>query len=436
VSELREDPATRLRRILRATGSAPRPAIPAPAASGDEESERSPLPSWLRGALARRAAQPPVASVDPVDPVDHRERRAPARTLGPPRALTEESNERGELAARTSEFDADCRHGDVALREVDGARASTLELVSGDPRLAHFDARRAIYLDIETTGLSGGAGTHVFLVGLGRFEGERFAVWQGFLRHPGEAAALLEACAIRIREASALVSFFGKSFDRHRLEDQMRLARVDPPFAGLPHLDLYHPCRRLYARALPNARLATMERALCGLQREDDLSGSFAPAAYFDFLAEREHLLEHVFRHNLLDVLSLVTLCAHVGRVEDERRADLSSLGLSESALALPGPSGARAEALAKLHLRARRREEALPWLDRALERGGPRDDLRLLRAQTLRRLGRWDGALAELRSLEAQASGGLAPELAPVLERELARALRRIQRGAGQASR
>ena len=35
-----------------------------------------------------------------------------------------------------------------------------------------FDPRRALFLDTETTGLSGGAGTVAFLVGLGRIEGK------------------------------------------------------------------------------------------------------------------------------------------------------------------------------------------------------------------------------------------------------------------------
>src|SRR5262249_23502452 len=156
----------------------------------------------------------------------------------------------------------------------------------------------------------GGAGTHVYLVGIGRFDGDAFEVWQGFARGPEEEAALLASCADRIRASSGLVTFFGKSFDRHRLQDKMRVHRIDPPFAERAHFDLYRACRGLYGRAFEDGRLATMERELCGVARERDLPGSFAPAAWFDFLAGREHLLEEVFRHNFDDVSSLVALAA------------------------------------------------------------------------------------------------------------------------------
>ena len=44
-----------------------------------------------------------------------------------------------------------------------------------------------VFFDIETTGLSGGAGTHVFLVGFGTVKAGRLTIEQFFLRdYPGE----------------------------------------------------------------------------------------------------------------------------------------------------------------------------------------------------------------------------------------------------------
>ena len=45
-----------------------------------------------------------------------------------------------------------------------------------------FDPRRALFLDTETTGLSGGAGTVAFLVGVGRFTPEGFLLRQRIMR--------------------------------------------------------------------------------------------------------------------------------------------------------------------------------------------------------------------------------------------------------------
>ena len=46
-------------------------------------------------------------------------------------------------------------------------------------------------MDTETTGLSGGAGTVAFLVGLGRVEGDRFVVYQYMMSNYGAEALLL-----------------------------------------------------------------------------------------------------------------------------------------------------------------------------------------------------------------------------------------------------
>src|SRR5688500_8335026 len=73
---------------------------------------------------------------------------------------------------------------------VDGFR-SCLRAFGG----RYVDARDMVFLDTETTGLSGGTGTHVFLVGIGRFTGDALHVRQFFMRHPGDERGLLSALA-------------------------------------------------------------------------------------------------------------------------------------------------------------------------------------------------------------------------------------------------
>lgn len=281
------------------------------------------------------------------------------------------------------------RHGDWTLDEIEHADPRAIARCARDPALEGIGLRQAVYLDTETTGLSGGAGVYVYMVGLGWFEGDTYVSWQGFLRHPGEERAMLAAAAEIIRASSGLVSFFGKSFDRHRLEDKMRIAGVEPPFDGLPHLDLFHPLRRLTLGAFENAKLQTMERELIKFYRERDLPGSLAPAAWFDFLAERPHLLEGVFKHNHEDVLSLVILTAYLGRAELETRADGTELA---------GPSARRALALAET---SASQEDKLRLYGTSLERGATGDDRRKAqcrRADLLRRLKRVEAARTAYR--------------------------------------
>lgn len=310
-----------------------------------------------------------------------------ARSAGMPEGLSREGS-RGVLARRSS-YSPDHRHGSWSLDEVLAADRTALALLARDPAMAGIDIGRALFLDTETTGLSGGAGTWVFLIGLGTFEVGSFVLWQGFLAEPADERALLEDVAEKIRAASMVVSFFGKSFDRHRLEDKMRMHGIAPPFEGRPHLDLYHPLRRLYRpRAAPgartvalDARLRTLEQELCAVERGEDLPGARAPAAWFDFLHERPHELEGVFRHNKDDVLSLVALAAHLSCCVEERRA---------SGAALDGSAPARARGIAVSLARARDHERSLAWFERAEERGGrpftPIEDRLLSRARRARK--------------------------------------------------
>lgn len=345
----------------------------------------------VRARLARLIRTPPPA--DPaVDPVRERLRSRAQRLRPPEPALPSGlARDRGSnVLARPGCYATSHAHGQWRLDEALGADARALALLAKDPALSEIDLADALYLDTETSGLSGGAGTWVFLVGLGRFRGEAFEVWQGFLAEPADERELLAEAAERIRNASAVVSFFGKSFDRHRLEDKMRIHGIEPPFAGRPHLDLYHPLRRLYRVELEDVRLKTVERELCGVEREDDLPGSRAPAAWFDFLHGRPHELEGVFRHNRDDVLSLVTLAAHLARTLLETRLDGSPL---------PGPARARALSVARSMAEARRNVEAVSWFERARERtrGSDEEAFRLALPEHLARL--WARASKAARS-------------------------------------
>jgi uncharacterized protein YprB with RNaseH-like and TPR domain len=320
-----------------------------PAHAGASEPASIPrMPEHLRQRLAR--ARPANTAAMPIT-------EGP-RTVGPPDALELERGPAGAFAARTSEAKVGDSHGAWRYDEAFDVDPDVFALLSGDDTLAGVDLTRALYLDTETTGLEGGAGTYVFLVGLGWFEGERFVVQQSFLRDPGDEPALLAAVAERIAAAHAVVSFFGKVFDRHRLEDKMRVHGVAPPFAGRLHLDLCFPLRRLTKGALPDGRLQTMERHLVGLTRADDMPGALAPAAWFDFLADRAHRLEGVFRHNLDDVRSLATLAAYLGRVTRETRC---------CGAPLPGPLLHRALAVARAYDDRRDTERALEWYGRVV---------------------------------------------------------------------
>lgn len=208
---------------------------------------------------------------------------------------------------------AGAAHGDVPLAESTLLRALPL-CTGGQVNMA----RACVFMDTETTGLAGGTGTLVFLLGMARFSGGALEVSQLLLTgFQGESAMLNEAREF-LQGADALVTFNGRSFDSPLLAARYRLSGLADPFAGLPHVDLLHPTRRAFKHCWPDCRLQTAERRLLGLQRVGDLPGSEAPRAWFDWVRHgRDDGLSAVCAHNRLDLLSLAVLPAALQRSHD-----------------------------------------------------------------------------------------------------------------------
>ncbi|HEV8474381.1 MAG TPA: ribonuclease H-like domain-containing protein [Methylomirabilota bacterium] len=239
-------------------------------------------------------------------------RRAPAAAPEPvERVVGGEvmQTEAGAILVVRHEYAVAHRHGGLALEGVLRAPMAVLA------RLARLDGdapapERLLFLDTETTGLSGGTGTYAFLVGAGWIEADAFVVTQYFMRDLDEEPALLAALAPVLERAGAIVTFNGAGFDLPLLETRFVLARRRWP-AGLAHVDLLRPARRVWGRALDDCRLGTLERAVLGLEREADVPGALIPSLYFDWLRRRRAApLARVFAHNRDDVLSLAALLA------------------------------------------------------------------------------------------------------------------------------
>ncbi|HXN00423.1 MAG TPA: ribonuclease H-like domain-containing protein [Candidatus Dormibacteraeota bacterium] len=171
------------------------------------------------------------------------------------------------------------------------------------------ELRRPLFLDTETTGLSGGTGTVAFLVGLAWREGDGLALAQYFLCDFDQEQALLWAVGQCISQAGVLVSYNGRSFDWPLLQTRLVLRRAAWP--SPPHFDLLTLARRIFRPRLPDCALQTIEQSVLDLHRADDLPGSLIPSRYFAWLRQGDpRALEPVFLHNQQDVLSMVVLLA------------------------------------------------------------------------------------------------------------------------------
>jgi hypothetical protein len=314
----------------------------------------------------------------------HAARRAPEPLETLVGGAIEETGQGPILVVRQA-FALDHRHGLGALVGAFGAPPALLGVLTrrGTPA---GDVRRLLFLDTETTGLAGGTGTYAFLVGAGRLEGDRFVLWQFFMRDLHEEPALLAALAPLLGDADGLVTYNGSGFDLPLLETRFVLARR--PWPERWHLDLLAPARRLWGARLADCRLGTIERDVLGVARQDDVPGPLIPTLYFDYLRRRRvGALPRVFVHNRTDVLSLVALTAWLARALDAADPE----GLAPDELAAIGGLWERADL-----------PRALECYRRALSAGldGPgAERVRLRLAWWEKRAARWDEALALWRA-------------------------------------
>ena len=328
---------------------------------------------------------------------------------------------------------------------------------------------RASYFDTETTGLSTGAGTVIFLAASARLEGRNVLVRQFLLPDYPHEPALLRALAADLGSVERLVTYNGRAFDLPMLAARLTVHGLFSEQANLPatHDDLLPDARRLFRRPLGGARLADVESGVLGVRRLSDCAGSEVPARYFGYLrGGSPDVLAEVLDHNFQDVVSLALLEAEIirlrtggwreARILDPRgmALDLLRQGAVDDALELVETAQAvaadpmeanalrrvasrllialgqvdRAEELWSLGTRRASVDAATAWIEVARIRERHRGDLR----------GAMDAAAAASRVLDIAFVLGRGGSIAEVGRTRLAveRRLRRLRRWVEAAER
>jgi hypothetical protein len=199
------------------------------------------------------------------------------------------------------------------------------------------------------------------------------------MRDFDEEPALLAALTPLLERASGVVTFNGASFDLPLLETRYLMGRGRWP-AALLHLDLLRPARRVWASCFADCRLATLEREVIGVVRDDDVAGPLIPSLYFDFLRSRRAApLARVLAHNRDDILTLVAFLGWFGGALTAR-GELSAGELGGLGRLWEPVDVERALACYRAALAA------------GLE-GAPAQAVRLRLARWEKRLARWDAA-------------------------------------------
>ena len=208
---------------------------------------------------------------------------------------------------------ADDTHGHWRVYDFAQPSMKAAAFLIGNRASEDLSIAGGLFLDTETTGLAGGTGTFPFLIGLGWFENGAFITCQLFARDFSEERAMLTYLSELASTKQFLVTFNGKAFDLNLLTARFVLNRCRDTLSVMPHIDLLHPSRRIFSHRLENTRLATIEADVLGVRRDGDVPGFEIPQRYFDWLRQHDgRLLEDVFKHNKLDIVSMASLLKYL----------------------------------------------------------------------------------------------------------------------------
>ena len=312
---------------------------------------------------------------------------------------------------------------------LDDVTTQAVRVLSRSGDLEDFDLERAAFVDTETTGLAGGAGTVAFLIGIGYARGDRFIVEQFFMQDYDVEQEMLQSIHKLLRGFDTLVSFNGKSFDVPLIASRSVLNRIRTPLDELAQVDLLHAARRIYKLRLRHCDLQSLERHVLGQEREGDIPGAMVPAMFFDYLHTGDfEPMKLVLEHNRQDIVSLMTLlsrlCRAVSHTEGLSHAEdqyscarlQQSMGMVEQAeeryrlAAGQGNLGQRELSLL-LKRQGRHGEAAQMWADMAATGGFGLFPWEELAKHHEHRTGRLDEAMqAVQRALEQAQRMGLGP--------------------------
>lgn len=222
---------------------------------------------------------------------------------------TFEPQKREPLQLFENPFPLDVRYGKISLSSGLDIRGEILSFLSKDSAFENLDLSTALFIDLETTGLSGGAGVVPFLVGLGYYRDDKFWVTQFFLGDLAEEERMIQEIGLLFSQMDfqSVVSFNGKVFDLPLLETRFILHKQPFILNELPHLDFLFSARSLWRHKHENCRLYHLAREVVKADREEDIPSAEIPWRYFQyFQTGNMDLIEPILYHNQEDILSLL----------------------------------------------------------------------------------------------------------------------------------
>lgn len=245
-----------------------------------------------------------------------------------PQTIPFEPLKREPLQFFENPYPLTAKYGKIVLSSGLEIKGEILSCLSREDAFRNLDLSTALFIDLETTGLSGGTGVVPFLVGLGYYRDDKFWVSQFFLGDLAEEGKMIQEVDQFFSEMNfqSVVTFNGKGFDIPLLETRFILCRQPFPLSSLPHLDFLYSARSLWRHKYESCRLYHLSRKVLEADRSEDIPSAEIPWRYFQYLRTGNFdLMEPVLYHNQEDILSLLGVVI-VGSLifSEEKEAELA----------------------------------------------------------------------------------------------------------------
>jgi uncharacterized protein YprB with RNaseH-like and TPR domain len=215
-------------------------------------------------------------------------------------------------------YSLDSRYGKIKISTGLEITGEILSCLSQEEAFRDLNLSTALFIDLETTGLSGGTGVVPFNIGMGYYRDDKFHVAQYFLGEMAEEERMIRELGMFFRDMNfqSVVTYNGKGFDLPLLETRFILYRQPLILSDLPHLDFLYAARRLWSHKYESCRLYHLALEVVQADRSEDIPSAEIPWRYFQYIQTGNfELIEPILYHNREDILSLlgvVIIGAHI----------------------------------------------------------------------------------------------------------------------------
>ncbi len=231
-------------------------------------------------------------------------------------------NRGGKFYCGLKSFGPDEKYGNFRIGDLENCITSFFPFFDSNYELENTDLNRIVYLDIESASLPDD-GYGAFMIGLGYFDRGTFKTEVLFMRDYNEEYAMYLYLAEILKNFDAVITYNGILFDIPKIEERMRKLRMPSPFVNMEHFDSLYPARKIWRSRHHKCGLKNLEVSLLDLKRTGDIHGRYISPGYTNYVRTKDtSVVNRIFHHNILDVVSLATVTCLISLVPRQGNKD------------------------------------------------------------------------------------------------------------------